>query len=106
MNRCGFRGLRSIWLFAIAAVLLLPVVSNLAGEPQDYIAAQAPELATGVVSGTYFNPLQVGLLFWHGGSQPANFTVGSGPQYLAFDLSSPFTWNSTPLSRALPLRGS
>jgi hypothetical protein len=45
--------------------------------------AQTSPSASGVISGAYFNPLQVGLLSWFGVSQPASFSEGGEPYGLS-----------------------
>jgi hypothetical protein len=45
----------------------------------------ASPLVPGVTTGNYLNPLQVALRSWYRGSQSNNFSVGRGPNSVAFD---------------------
>src|SRR5437016_1620158 len=75
------RSLKSVLLFGVVAGLMLPASSK----AQDAEFAPTQLAASGVVSGTYFNPLQVGLLSWYQASQPTSFAVGKSPYGVAFD---------------------
>ena len=47
-------------------LLFVFFVAASASSGQDISAPQNPPSASGVISGAYFNPLQVGLLSWYG----------------------------------------
>src|ERR1044072_286892 len=76
-------------------ILLFVFVAASASSGQDISAPQNPPSASGVISGAYFNPLQVGLLSWYGAGQPASFAVGGEALATAFDGANVWVTNSS-----------
>src|SRR5204862_4044534 len=74
---------------AVAAGLVL--TGRFKGQEAELASTQLT--ANGVVSGTYFNPLQVGMLSWFRAGRPSSFAVGAAPIGVAFDGANMWVTN-------------
>src|SRR5271169_5068878 len=76
---------KAIFVAALATLAMSASLSSRGALSQDQntLSQNAP----GVVSGTYFNPLQVALLYWYPANLTTTFPLGSNPYGATFDGS-------------------